>query len=645
KWQVQTANMEVTWLLAFIVLFNSAVNADYPCICNYNVEKEVLGEVSQTGSLIGYLYEFDCKPEGPDTGNAGWLSIQFENQYGYLHKDSQTEKQTCPGNPSAGDIVTTTTPKSSTTSISISTTQLLTTTTPMPPSPSTTLKTTTSTPSNKNTIDDNFYHNKNNTVVTENCDINGHKCNSNTNVVSLRSNHHHAVGSFVSSTLFTVNGHCYEAVTAIHSWRVAESYCVNNGGHLAYISSKGQQDAIYQVVKEHIGQNVWIGLNDLDNEGSYRWISGNNYNYTNWKPGALVGEHANEDCVSMVVGTYGGTWQDTSYSVAVSTLAPTTTTTTSPVTTILATTASATVTYGCTTVYPHYGYTEAGTLFTINNTCYELNANLHTWRTANSMCNSKGGSLAYIDNRLVQDAMYNVLKSNFNKNVWIGLNDLQYEGYFSWVSGEKLSYTLWHNGYVGNNDGEDCVVMMASTPEGGHSKYQTTSTTRPTTAITDIPIGSMFSDGNTRLCPSSVRSFANQYGTVLAQYGHSCYELLNTEVTWTYAETLCNNVGGHLVQISGQQEETYIQQFLLRHGSPDVWIGLNDKQTEGHMHWTSGEPVNYLHWVRGHVDNIVGRYDEDCVVMFSQRGGHWDDVPCGWPNGMAVKHVGICEYS
>ncbi|WAR15591.1 LECE-like protein, partial [Mya arenaria] len=514
------------------------------------------------------------------------------------------------------------------------------------------------------------------------------------------SNHHHAVGSCVLSTLFTVNGHCYEAVTAIHSWRVAESYCVHNGGHLAYISSKGQQDAIYQVVKDHIGQNVWIGLNDLDNEGSYRWISD---------------------------------------SVAVTTLSATIQTT--PETTRLATTIPAIVTYGCTTVYPNYGYTEAGTLFTINNTCYELNANLHTWRTANSMCNIKGGSLAYIDNRLVQDAMYNVLKSNFNKNVWIGLNDLQYEGYFSWVSGEsiffenfftifilanfmrnknldlsiavedcrkkhnisnfyvsfirkklftkvkadlnsarlfgqlyidarpfpgntpvhvctrkskyelewkpigeKLSYTLWHNGYVGYNDGEDCVVMMASTPEGGHLKYQTTSTTRPTTAIPDIPIGSMFSDGSTRLCPSSVRSFSDQYRTVLAQHGHSCYELLNTGVTWSYAETLCENGGGHLVQISGQQEETYIQQFLLRHGSPDVWIGLNDRQSEGHMHWTSGEPVNYLHWIRGHEDNIVGRYDEDCVVMFPQRGGHWDDVPCGWQNGMVEKHVGICEY-
>ncbi|XP_052819639.1 macrophage mannose receptor 1-like [Mya arenaria] len=377
----------------------------------------------------------------------------------------------------------------------------------------------------------------------------------------------------------------------------------------------------------------------------------------------------------MVVGTYGGTWQDISCSnllgyvcefdsVAVTTLSATIQTT--PETTRLATTIPAIVTlpvtYGCTTVYPNYGYTEAGTLFTINNTCYELNANLHTWRTANSMCNIKGGSLAYIDNRLVQDAMYNVLKSNFNKNVWIGLNDLQYEGYFSWVSGEKLSYTLWHNGYVGYNDGEDCVVMMASTPEGawedkpcaqmhgyicqfgGHLKYQTTSTTRPTTAIPDIPIGSMFSDGSTRLCPSSVRSFSDQYRTVLAQHGHSCYELLNTGVTWSYAETLCENGGGHLVQISGQQEETYIQQFLLRHGSPDVWIGLNDRQSEGHMHWTSGEPVNYLHWIRGHEDNIVGRYDEDCVVMFPQRGGHWDDVPCGWQNGMVEKHVGICEY-
>lgn len=53
-------------------------NADYKCACNYNVEKEVQDSFN---TVIGYLYEFDCKPiatfaKPPEN----FLAIQFEKQ-------------------------------------------------------------------------------------------------------------------------------------------------------------------------------------------------------------------------------------------------------------------------------------------------------------------------------------------------------------------------------------------------------------------------------------------------------------------------------------------------------------------------------------------------------------------------------------
>jgi len=86
---------------------------------------------------------------------------------------------------------------------------------------------------------------------------------------------------------------------------------------------------------------------------------------------------------------------------------------------------------------------------------------------------------------------------------------------------------------------------------------------------------------------------SSQYGTDLAQYGSSCYELILDPTSWNYAQSLCANGGGKLAAITDSLEQTYLQQFLIRHAAPQVWIGLNDQAREGHMTWSTGRPNNY----------------------------------------------------
>lgn len=59
----------------------SITKADYKCICNYNIEKEVFSSTDTTQTPVGFMYEFDCKPaelvtSHPDT----FFTIQFEKQ-------------------------------------------------------------------------------------------------------------------------------------------------------------------------------------------------------------------------------------------------------------------------------------------------------------------------------------------------------------------------------------------------------------------------------------------------------------------------------------------------------------------------------------------------------------------------------------
>ena len=104
--------------------------------------------------------------------------------------------------------------------------------------------------------------------------------------------------------------------------------------------------------------------------------------------------------------------------------------------------------------------------------------------------------------------------------------------------------------------------------------------------------------GNTKLCPLTVIHHAAGHHGILGHYGQNCYELLpRYDVTWSHGERLCQQEGGHLAHISSADEQSFVQEFMTNH-SPDhgVWIGLNDRDQEGQLQWSSGHTLfpNYL---------------------------------------------------
>ncbi|XP_053376072.1 mucin-5AC-like [Mercenaria mercenaria] len=145
---------EHNFLTSFLIVsMVTCAMADYDCICNYAVENAIYPNSNGNSQPIGYMYEFDCKPEFEDKGG-DFFGIQYEKQVGYIAKSQQVQRQICPGEPPDGDrIPTTTTMKyvvstealtTSTKTTSRSTTQQ--TTTP-PTSTSTAFVTTTQVPS------------------------------------------------------------------------------------------------------------------------------------------------------------------------------------------------------------------------------------------------------------------------------------------------------------------------------------------------------------------------------------------------------------------------------------------------------------------------------------------------------------------
>ncbi len=100
------------------------------------------------------------------------------------------------------------------------------------------------------------------------------------------------------------------------SWTQAEQQAVEWGGHLATINSQEENDYVYQLLTG-IGK-VWIGLNDVAEEGEFVWVSGDTSVYRNWDTGE-PNNIGNEDYIEMYgsaasSSTQFGKWNDASNS-------------------------------------------------------------------------------------------------------------------------------------------------------------------------------------------------------------------------------------------------------------------------------------------------------------------------------------------
>ncbi|XP_031442016.1 asialoglycoprotein receptor 1-like [Clupea harengus] len=128
-----------------------------------------------------------------------------------------------------------------------------------------------------------------------------------------------------------------------------------------------------------------------------------------------------------------------------------------------------------------------------------------------------------------------------------------------------------------------------------------------------------------RVCPEG---WANNSGR--------CYLFSSTNKTWSQSRDHCITLGGHLVIVNNQEEQSFLSQSAIE---DFYWIGLNDLETEGQWIWVDSTPLNEtgaVFWLKrsdkpdepDEPDNWMGENSsgEDCGVV--SKIGEWFDNSC-----------------
>uniref|UniRef100_A0A3P9IWG7 Mannose receptor, C type 1b n=1 Tax=Oryzias latipes TaxID=8090 RepID=A0A3P9IWG7_ORYLA len=116
-------------------------------------------------------------------------------------------------------------------------------------------------------------------------------------------------------------------------------------------------------------------------------------------------------------------------------------------------------------------------------------------------------------------------------------------------------------------------------------------------------------------------------------YNGRCYQLYRSQKTWSDAQIACRKEEGDLVSIHNVEEQSFIFSELGYVPTDELWIGLNDRTTEGLFDWSDQSAVRFTSWEFGKPG--VEENQEDCVLIRGQKG-NWADSVC------EEKHGFIC---
>ncbi|XP_075068019.1 macrophage mannose receptor 1 [Mixophyes fleayi] len=423
-----------------------------------------------------------------------------------------------------------------------------------------------------------------------------------------------------TSTLNACYKHYMKETEDKKSWFETRDFCRAIGGDLLSISSKEEEQAVWSMlIQAGIYRHVfWVGLVNSDPDEGFSWSDSSPLVYENWAYGEPNNYQGLELC-GEVNTDHRLSWNDRSCEV--------------PSDWICELRKGATLKAEPTKPpIPEYDHTSDGWVIR-DDTQYYVSKDLLSMDKAREFCKKNFGDLTSITSESERKFLWRyVLKNRKGDAFFIGLQ-LAVDKEFKWMDNSLMDFVAWasYEPNFANND-ENCVVMYRDLGywndiNCGHPYAFICERKNSSINATFAPTAPLPQGG----CPSDWLSF-----------GKKCYRIFGKEeeevVEWAVARSACQELGGNLVSIP----DDMVQAFLVTHlkdFSVDVWIGMNDVNSEHKFLWTDQSGVYFTNWAKGHPSgsHIYAHDDDtDCVAM--RRGpvldaGTWTEEECDLNKG------------
>ncbi|CAM4532936.1 unnamed protein product [Leuciscus chuanchicus] len=381
----------------------------------------------------------------------------------------------------------------------------------------------------------------------------------------------------------------------------ARSFCKRNHADLVVITGQTERKFLWKQILKKSEDQYYIGMR-LELDKTFNWVDGSPVVYTSWNQNEPNFANNDENCVTMYKSM--GFWNDINCGVPLPSICK------RNANFINATMSPSTV--------PPGGCTPEWTMF--QGRCYKYFNTKMMWHKSRDHCVSHGGNLVSI-RRHEEQAFLTTLMLPSNDDIWIGLNDVNWENRFLWTDGNGVSYTNWAKGQpsslpdgpsrmYGYFDSEncDCVVMV---------RHPGKMTGAWKVEICGDEKGFICKRTTDSQLPRPVTTVTPQHFFTL---GNDSYKVQMEKMSWDEARRQCKADDADLASVLDSISQAYTILRVSKLKEP-VWIGLNSNLTSGRYRWVDNWLLSYSKWAAGEPKNNLA-----CVYI--DTDGDWKTATC-----------------
>lgn len=139
-----------------------------------------------------------------------------------------------------------------------------------------------------------------------------------------------------------------------------------------------------------------------------------------------------------------------------------------------------------------------------------------------------------------------------------------------------------------------------------------------------------------------MRNNDNYQAIANSVFRNNKYEVIENSMYWEDAKAYCESLGGHLVTITSEDEQRFVQNMLRRYGDKDFMIGLH-RDLDEFTTWVTGEAVEYENWGTPQPDNLGGQ-SVGVICNGKRRGGTYNIEQGQWDDNGNRQYSFICEW-